>query len=329
MFLCCAPISSQTISGNKINYGVTFSWPHCKWLFDETRSPQSVLEELASAGIKNFRLEAYWNEIQANRFSDFNTNNLDIQLDILGKYNVKQIILCVGAKVPHWPEYHIPEWAQSLPEDEVQGKLLAYIERLVEYYSNDSRITIWQVENEPFFSFGDKKLKPFDMDSDFFAKEVQLVKECDNLNRKIIITDSGDKSDYSLAIENADILGLSYYGISCWKGIYLNHYPLRLWRGIHTSQKWKEKIESQVDSKEWIMIELQAEPWGSDDNKFLSLEESAKSMNVKRLHKHLQFVKDTGFSEIYFWGAEWWLWMVDKGHPEMWNEVKKIIKPDE
>lgn len=308
-----------------INFGVAYSEPHCQWLFGDSRTPQSVLREIVfDLEIKNYRLEAYWNNIQKNNSEELDTSSLDWQLKLMEECKAKNVILCLGRKVPHWPEYHVPEWVQGLSEDKVKEKLLEYIARLVTYFANDTRITAFQVENEIFYKFG--LGNPFSDQPDFLRQEIDTVRKYDKLSRQIIVTQSGDINNYIAAAREADILGLSYYGISSWKGFYLQHYWLRLLRGIETPQKWVKKIKSQIGDKVVFLTELQAEPWLPHDIQDLSIKDFNKSMNPIILQKNIKFVVESGFKDIYFWGAEWWLWMADRGYPEMWQTVKKLKK---
>jgi len=308
-----------------VNIGVNFSQVHTHWLFGSDRTAKSALEKIVyDLGIKNYRLEAYWNLIQKNNFSELNTASVDWQLDIMGKSSAKNVILCLGRKVPHWPEYHIPEWTKKLSEDELKEKLLDYIARLIEYYARDERINTWQIENEVFFRFG---LGRAFLDQEvFLKKEIETVRQYDKLNRPIIITHPGDKTDYAKAAAKADILGLSYYAFSKWWKVNLNLYYPRLLKSIETPQKWRSKIRDIVADKPVYLTEMQAEPWTSKQNQISAISEFKKSMSAERLMSNINFVLEAGFKDIYFWGAEWWLWMADNGHPEMWQTVKKLIK---
>jgi hypothetical protein len=307
-----------------VNFGTTFSAPHSKWLFGDKRSPKLVLTEIAfNLNIKNYRLEAYWNIIQKNNSDELNTDSLDWQLKIMEDCRAQNVILCLGRKVPHWPEYHIPNWAKHFNENKLKEKLLEYISKLIAHFSNDSRITAFQVENEVFYKFG--LGNSFTKQEDFLRKEIEAVRKNDKMNRKIIITQAGDVNTYIKPAKDADILGLSYYGISLWKGFYLNHYGIRLLRGIETPQKWRKKIKSQIGNKKAFLTELQAEPWVSPGNKDFSIGEFNKSMSVDILRKNIKFVVEAGFKDVYFWGAEWWLWMADNGYPEIWQEIKSLL----
>ena len=39
----------------------------------------------------------------------------------------------------------------------------------------------------------------------------------------------------------------------------------------------------------------------------------------------IDYAKQTGFSEYYWWGAEWWYYLKQNGHPEYWDKVKELI----
>ena len=57
-----------------------------------------------------------------------------------------------------------------------------------------------------------------------------------------------------------------------------------------------------------------------------SLEEQAKTMNLEQFRKNVDFAKRTGIKEFYFWGGEWWYYMLTNyGDDKIWNEVKEML----
>jgi len=49
-------------------------------------------------------------------------------------------------------------------------------------------------------------------------------------------------------------------------------------------------------------------------------------MNFEQFKENIAYAKTAGFSENYFWGAEWWYWMKEKqNHPEFWNYAKELF----
>ena len=49
-------------------------------------------------------------------------------------------------------------------------------------------------------------------------------------------------------------------------------------------------------------------------------------MNVKRAKTVLDIASQTGFTEQYLWGAEWWFYLKLHGKPELWDYIKEVNK---
>ena len=81
-------------------------------------------------------------------------DDIDWQLAQAKDKGVK-IIYVVGMKSGRWPECHIPDWANNLSEQQQKDATLNYIKEVVQRYKDNDAITYWQVENEPFFHFGE------------------------------------------------------------------------------------------------------------------------------------------------------------------------------
>src|SRR3989344_2063058 len=133
----------------KINYGVTFSPKFAEYLaLDWKKIYIQILDEL---GVKNLRLPAYWDELEAKE-NAFNFDDVDFMIKEASIRHVK-VILVVGAKQPRWPECHYPAWAKALSLPERRSKTLEIIQEVVQRYKDQQSIWAWQVENEPFLLF--------------------------------------------------------------------------------------------------------------------------------------------------------------------------------
>ena len=100
------------------------------------------------------------------------------------------------------------------------------IEEIVLRYNDSSVIKIWQVENEPFFPFGDCPWT----DKDFLKEEISLVKSLDSKGRLVLISDSGEGSFWFSAASLGDIVGTTMYE-KVWFhqfGVYCLSFPCRL-----------------------------------------------------------------------------------------------------
>ena len=272
-----------------------------------------ILDDL---GAKNLRLSAYWDEIESLN-NNFYWDDLDWQIEEASKRDA-QIILAVGGRLPRWPECHIPNWAENVSKEEREKETLYYIEMVVNRYKDNENIIAWQIENEPFLAnFGECP----ELDPDFLDKEIELVKSLDM--RQIVITDSGELSAWVPAAKRADIFGTTMY-----RKTYSNllkayvSYPIE--PSFFKVKRNLAKLFAKPDK--WIVIELQAEPWGPKPFQYLSPEERAKTMDYDKFVEMMEFSRQTGFEEFYLWGVEWWYWeKINQNNPQIWNEAKLLF----
>jgi hypothetical protein len=296
----------------ELDYGLTFSAKQAKALNLDWR--QVYLSLFNELGVTKLRLPAYWDEVESSQ--GFNWQGLDWQLAQASEQGA-EIILAVGGRLPRWPECHYPLWAKNLAEPQRQDRILNYISQVVERYKNNSVITAWQVENEPFLEhFGDCPK----LDKDFLDREIALVRRLDG--RPIVITDSGELSVWIPAARRADIFGTTMYRdtYSAHLKSYL-HYPIS--PGFFRFKKNITRLFARP--KDWLVIELQAEPWGPLPYQELSQAERERTMNPEKFRAMIDFSAKTGFKTFYLWGAEWWYWERVQGRPEIWEEAKRLF----
>jgi hypothetical protein len=220
-------------------------------------------------------------------------------------------VLAFGRKVPRWPEYHEPAWALE-NEKMLQGSLLEFEARVIERYRNLSNLKFWQVENEPFINFGSGRFK---IKKHEFAEELKLVRSLDD--RKVVVTDSGEHSNWKQAARYADIIGVNIYTAvfdSFRKRYHYHNLSPEFYAG---------KIEKA--GRPAIVAELQAEPWGPGPVTALVSSEIEKTISPERLKANLQLAEAAGFEEIWFWGSEWWSWLASKGNDAMIETARNLI----
>jgi len=299
----------------KIDWGVNFSQKHTENLgLDWKETYLALLDDL---GTKNLKVAAHWDLLEPEK-NKYYFDDLDWQIKEAEDHSAK-ILLVIGMKTPRWPECHIPEWAKGLSKEKQQESILNLIEKIVLNYRGSTSTVAWQVENEPFFPFGEC---PW-VDKNFLKKEIDLVKSLDFQKRPIVISDSGEGSLWITAAQLGDIVGTTMYK-KVWfsqMGVYI-YYPLPpsfYWR--------KAKYIEKIFDKKVIVVELQAEPWGPKLLYESAPEEQEKTMNLERFQKNVEFAKKTGLDQFYLWGAEWWYWLkVKQNRPEIWLEAKKLFQ---
>lgn len=298
----------------EIKWGVNFSQKHAENLgLDWKKSYLALFDDLNAKYIK---LATYWDLIEP-REGEYNFEDLDWQIEKAEEKGAN-ILLVIGMKTPRWPECHIPEWAKSLDKEKQQEKILKLIEKITLKYRERISLNSWQVENEPFFPFGDC---PW-VDKEFLKKEITLVKSLDVQNRPIVISDSGEGSFWFQAARHGDIVGITMYK-KVWfhqLGIYFTYpfTPTFYWR--------KAEIIRNLFNKEIICVELQAEPWGPVLLYDSPISEQEKTMNLEQFQKNIEFAQKTGLKEFYLWGAEWMYYLKEKhNQPAIWEEAKKLF----
>lgn len=297
---------------SKVNLGVTFSNRYAKDIgLDWKEAYLAMLDDL---NIKKIRIPIYWDLIESKE-GEYDFSDVEWQLNEAEKRNAK-IILVVGQKVPRWPECFIPEWA-GISDEKRKESLSKFIETAVNHFKSYPAVKYWQVENEPFLIFG---VCP-KIDYDLIDKEIEIVRKNDD-SRKIIITDSGELSLWISAAKRADIFGTTMYREVVNKRLGAWKYPI----GPNFFKFKRTIINIFAGQNNAIVIELQGEPWLQGWTINFPLKDQLVSMNSEKLSDNVQFAKNSGFSEIYIWGVEWWYYLKAKqGYPEMWNVARDIF----
>jgi hypothetical protein len=296
----------------KIEWGVVFSQKHSQLLgLDWKENYLAILDDLKA---KNLKIITHWDLIEPKE-NEYFFEDLDWQIKEAEKRNAK-IILVIGIKTGRWPECHIPKWL-DVRSSMLEEELLEYLKVLVERYKNSKAIWAWQVENEPFFPFGEcPKIK-----KDFVKREIELVKSLDS--RPIIFGDSGEFSFWIEAARLGDIVSTTLHRKVYFKEIkkYITYPfpPVYYWR--------KTKLIDFFFHKKVIIGELQAEPWCKNLIYNCDLEEQKITMDFEKFKRNVDFAKNTGIDTIYLWGGEWWYWMKKQGKPEIWEEAKHYFNP--
>ena len=315
---CYFFVGKAPVSDN-ITWGVDFSQMQAESLglnWKETYS--AIINDL---GVKNIKLHTQWDWVEGKR-DDYYFKDIDWQIAEAKKKDVK-IIYVLGMKSGRWPECHAPVWSGKLSEEQQKEELLSYVKEVVLRYKDNDTIIDWQVENEPLFRFGECPEWYYE-NEDFLRAEIALVKLLDP-SRSIIISDSGEQSDWFKAAENADIVGITMYRevwahiVDGW-GFYFKPFlsPVTYWR--------KALIINKIFGKDVICIELQAEPWASRPFFDVPLKEQARTMNLEIFKNNIEYAKNTGLNKFYFWGVEWWYWMKTvHNQPAIWNEAKTLF----
>lgn len=317
-YIAWAPAS---LAEHVITWGVTYSPSQAEYLgLDPKQTYQAIIKDLDA---KHIKLHVNWNVTEPQN-NQYNFEDLDFYIRQANRNDV-DLILVIGMKTGRWPECHTPDWVHNLPAEQRDDEILEYVQTIVERYERVPAITHWQIENEPFLEFGTCPDWYYEFGTELVEKEIALVKSIDP-SRKVIVSESGELSDWTQAAEVADIVGITMYR-SAWsestETFGINPYSFL------TPKFYKTKAAyiKAVYNKPVINIELQAEPWASKPLREASLAEQAESMNPTLFRENIAFASQSGLGTYYFWGVEWWYWMkTNHRQPAIWNEAKQLFK---
>lgn len=300
---------------DSLSWGITFSPRQAEYLgFDWKTVYLDMLNDLKP---QKLRLLSHWEMIELQK-GEYDFTIPDEQLIEAEKRGI-EVIMVLGLKQPRWPECHHPAWYNELSKTEKDQALLNYVKQSVDHFKQFQSIKVWQVENEPLFSFGHECPQS---DEEILTKEIEIVRKSDD--RPVLLTDSGEIGRWlPTAKFNPDIFAPTMYRVVHNPKTGYFKYPLppiffRVKAGI-------VRTFSGVDN--FIGSELQAEPWFADDFYRTPLSEQLSLMNQKIFLSNIEYAKKVGFQENYLWGVEWWYWLAKKqGDWGMWNVVKNLLK---
>lgn len=302
---------------SEIKFGVSFSPNYAEYLnLDWQKTYLHILDNLQ---VKNLRLPSYWDMLEPQQ-GKYNFSQTDFMLNEASKRGVK-VVLVVGARQPRWPECHIPVWAKSLTVVDRQQRILDFVQKTVERYKNYPEIWAWQVENEPFaFWFGENCDTT---DSKLLKEEIRVLKRLDS--RPVIVTDSGEWSNWIIPMQSADILGVSLYrkAHNQMLSSYIS-YPFSAWMYPLKSDLVRKLFAPK--NEKTIISELQAEPWVQKGILDTPFKQQVELFTLKDFQDNIEFAKKTGFDSIYLWGVEWWYLMAQQGRLEYLEYAKTLFR---
>ncbi len=288
--------------------GASFSTHYTEYLgLDVSETYEALLQDFDQ--LERLRIPVYWDEIEQDR-GEYDLDTIDYLMDRAAEEGI-DVTLVVGMKVPRWPECFIPHWAGKVDNSTYKAGFFSMIETVVERYRDHPALDRWQVENEPFFPFGDCPTP----DVDRFEQTVRFVRLLDP-EHQIQSTTSGEQSLWFLKTWNLDVLGVSLYR-EVWNktlgAFVFPHSPM-----VYTVQR----ILSEPFVDMVIISELQMEPWIPEDIEDIdeSTEDLYALFPVEDMEANLAFAKQIGADEIYLWGVEWWYYMKEQGESRLWDK---------
>jgi len=309
---------SRTPTPERISYGVSFNTVYARELgLDPRETFIAILDEL---GVRHFRLAAHWNMVEPTK-DTYEWSETDFQLRE-ARARGADVIFGVGRRLPRWPECHVPEWARTLSWEEQKGEIREYITDTVTRYKDEPAIIYWQVENEPYLEvFATEHCGA--LDEAFLKEEIALVRSLDP-TRPILVTDSGNLGTWRGAYKNGDAFGTSVY-------VYFWNPELGQFKTVLPPAAYRIKNNFMAllfGKKPSFLIELSLEPWLLLPVTDVPIDVQFSRMDGEKFDEIIAYARETRYERQYLWGAEWWYWLREHGHPDMWEKGKRIFAPE-
>jgi hypothetical protein len=307
-----------SLARDRVTMGVTFSPRYAASLgLDPRMTYRRMLDELHFAEV---RLPVYWDEVEP-RPGIYDLSTVETYVAEAGQRGVR-VIPVLGYKAPRWPECHPPDWVRDKSVDDKRAAILDLLRAEIQQLQRHPNIALWQIENEPFFPFGE--CDGFTVLSEsFVAHEVALARQLDS--RPVMITDSGELSPWIGALRSGDRFGTSLYRSIWFEHLGVVEYPLS-----PDAYAIKDRIVRAIAGVpgESIVAELQAEPWFMTGGPVtdVPLARQRAMLPPGALRHHVRFAQETGAPAIFLWGVEWWYWMEQQDHPEYVQEMRRLLE---
>jgi len=298
-----------------MKFGTTFSHQQLQHL---RCSVTDGLDKAIELNFDYLRICTYWNEIEKTQ-DKYDWSQLE---KILNTCQVKQqaVILTLGVKAPRYPEFYFPDWIENkdLSNKQTQTKILSFIKKTIRKFKHLSCIKYYQVENEALDPSGPDALT---VPLPFLTQEISLIKKLDN--KKIITSLWANELSKRKLLPKlspiSDIIGLDLYYQQFIKKIL----GKSIYAGPLDNQQKITKLLNKHCKESWIM-ELQAEPWESNEQNYLS--KNPHSISPQKIKSFYQKTSRLPVSAILFWGFEYWYYQLSKNNNDNYfKTISKII----
>ncbi|MCR4311961.1 MAG: beta-galactosidase [Candidatus Uhrbacteria bacterium] len=290
-------------------FGVTFSTRYAEELGLNWREAyEATITELHPLVV---RIPVAWDSVEPVD-GEFYFDDIDWMMEF-ARENGVQVVLAIGLKIPRWPECRIPSWAADNEGEDLTRAVLDYEQRLVLRYREHPALVRWQVENEPLFWYGECPLP----DLDRLAREVEIVKDLDAAH-PVVLTSSGEQATWFELSSLADVVGVSLYRFSWNPALGPVVFPHAPWYyRLHAA------LIDMIAGDEVVITELQMEPWFEDG--LGNVAGDHIPFAPSDFDEHLQFARETGISEIWLWGVEWWYHEKLEGDDGLWKRGQSLF----
>ncbi len=296
---------------NRVCFGTSFTPQYVEWLGLDSKL---VFDQCLNFGFDLVRLGCYWSRIEKVE-GVYDLSEIESLLTLC-QARGQLVVLTVGMKAPHWPEFYVPQFYDQQNLANLEDKVLKFVSHCVEKLERYNCIAYLQIENEPLDPSGpDKLLVPLTI----LQQEIFRVREL--TDKPIIVTLWGSdliRRNLYPDVEKleVDVIGLDLYAK---EAVVANQY-LSPTQPVSRLKQYVESSSIPI----WV-TELQAEPW--EINEVLLRSPNPKSLNAKSLRKNVEDALKIKPAALFFWGFEYWHYRVKQfNDPSLLDTARDLIE---
>jgi hypothetical protein len=283
-------------------------------------------------GVRLVRLSVKWDEVEPVE-GRFDFSDIEAQLDAVRAAGATANV-SLGMKGQRHPEFYIPGWAlegielrEGMVFSEVpslRARALRMVETVAGHLAARPEIDSWTAENEGYVI--SRRANRKTLGRDYVAEVAMTIRRADPLGRPVAINHAQHfvfDQRWRYALEDGDVLAQSIYPR---RNIFVlgQHFVVNIMQIGWLIPKYADQArEAQALGKRFWVTELQAEPWTDEDARLISPERPSKNLSPETLLGNVAYARRTGAERIYLWGAEWWLYQLERFGDGRWVEAAR------
>ncbi len=287
---------------------------------------------LELTGIRLVRLSVYWDEVE-RREGEFDFSAVEAQLDAVRAAGATANV-SIGMKGQRHPEFYIPAWALAgvevrdgmvLSEEPLlRARALRMVAAVTQRLAERPEIDSWTAENEGYIA--SHRARKLSLGRDYVAEVAATIRANDPLGRPVAINHAQHyvmDRRWRDALADGDVLAQSLYprrnGSVLGRPVVVDILQLG-W--LMPNYAYQARVARAAGKQFWI-TELQAEPWTDGDARLISPANRSRNLSPATMEKNVEYARRTGAERIYLWGAEWWLYQLERYGDGSWVEAAR------
>lgn len=287
-------------------------------------------------GARLVRLGVPWDEVEP-REGELDFALIDAQLDVVREKGATANV-SIGMKSQRHPEFYVPDWALAgveLRDGMVLSEVPVLRERALRMVASVTRhlagrreIDSWTAENEGYVA--SHRARRWALGRDYVAEVAATIRANDPLGRPVAINHAQHyvfDRRWRDALADGDVLAQSLYPRRNYF-VLGRHFVIDIMQlgWLMPNYAYQARVAG-AEGKEFWVTELQGEPWTDGDARLISPERPPKNLSPEALTKNVEYARRTGAARIYLWGAEWWLFQLERFGDGRWLEaVRSVVR---